>query len=177
MNTGSGFAASAYAVGAAISAPVGGRLVHRLGQRLLVGALGLFTLGVAGAAVIALLTAGEVRPAAVALLMSPALLVAGLGGGSVITPNQALSLAEVDVSGGSTAGGMLQTSQRIGNAIGAAVITAVFYATVSGAPGEGPARAARYGSGYALGLAVSVAFTVAALVLAVRDVRQGSAAG
>jgi EmrB/QacA subfamily drug resistance transporter len=168
----SGLAASAYAVGAAVSAPVGGRLLHRLGQRLLVGALGLFTVGVAGAAVIARLAAGEARPGTVALLMAPALLVAGLGGGSVVTPNQALSLAEVDVRGGSTAGGMLQTSQRIGNAVGAAVISAVFYATVSGAPATGAGRAADYGRGYAAGLAVSVGFALVALVVAVRDVRR-----
>ena len=168
----SGFAASAYAVGAAVSAPVGGRLLHRLGQRLLVGALALFTLGVAGAAAVALLAAGETRPGVVALLMAPALLVAGLGGGSVVTPNQALSLAEVDARGGSTAGGMLQTSQRIGNAVGAAVISAVFYAAVSGAPDGGTARAAEYGRGYAAGLAVSIVFALVALVVAVRDVRR-----
>jgi hypothetical protein len=138
-----------------------------------VGALVLFGTGVAAAAVLAAVLAGRVEPAHVALAMAPALGVAGLGGGSVITPNQALSLAEVDVRGGSTAGGMLQTSQRIGNAIGAAVITAVFYASVAGAAGAGSARAERYGHGYALALAVSVAFTLAALVLAVRDVRRG----
>jgi hypothetical protein len=104
--------------------------------------------------------------------MAPALQVAGLGRGSVITPNQALSLAEVDVRGGSTAGGMLQTSQRIGNALGAAVISAVFYAASAGAPAGGPARAAHFGHAYAMGLLVSVAFTVAALGVAIRDVRR-----
>jgi O-antigen/teichoic acid export membrane protein len=98
--------------------------------------------------------------------------VAGLGGGSVITPNQALSLAEVDVRGGSTAGGMLQTSQRIGNAVGAAVISAVFYASVTGAPSAGAPRQAHYGHAYATSLIVSVCFALAALVLAVRDVRR-----
>ena len=74
--------------------------------------------------------------------MAPALLRRRARRRAVITPNQALSLAEVDVRGGSTAGGMLQTSQRIGNAIGAAVISAVFYAAVSRRPGGGPAREA-----------------------------------
>ncbi len=103
--------------------------------------------------------------------MAPALLVAGLGGGSVITPNQALSLAEVDVAGGSTAGGMLQTAQRIGNAIGAAVISAVFYAAATGAPRSGPPRQQHYGHAYQLSLLVSVAFALAALALAIRDLR------
>jgi EmrB/QacA subfamily drug resistance transporter len=168
----SGLTASAYAVGATLAAPVAGRLIPRLGQRVLVGALVLFGIGVVAAALVADSVAGTVTPARVALFMAPALLLAGLGGGSVITPNQALSLAEVDVRGGSTAGGMLQTSQRIGNALGAAVISAVFYAAVSGAPATGAAREAHYGHAYASGLLVSVAFTAAALVVAVRDVRR-----
>jgi len=172
----SGLTASAYAVGTAMSAPIGGRLLGRAGQKVLVAALVLFAIGVGAAALVVHLTAGMVPPGHVALFMAPALLVAGLGGGSVITPNQALSLAEVDVRGGSTAGGMLQTSQRIGNAIGAAVITAVFYAAVTGAPASGAAHEAHYGRGYALSLGVSVCFAMAALALAVRDVRRGRAA-
>ncbi|MCW2618526.1 MAG: Arabinose efflux permease [Modestobacter sp.] len=168
----SGLAASSYAVGAALSAPIGGWLVPRLGQRLLVGALGLFTVGVAAAALVAGNLAGDVEPVTVALLMAPALLLAGLGGGSVVTPNQALSLAEVDVRGGSTAGGVLQTAQRFGNAIGAAIITAVFYASVTGAAGSGTGREADYGQAYAVSLVVSVVFAAAALVVAVRDVRR-----
>jgi hypothetical protein len=107
--------------------------------------------------------------------MAPALFVAGIGGGAVVTPNQALSLAQVDVRGGSTAGGVLQTSQRMGNAIGAALITAVFWATVSAAPASGAARAAQFGRGYAAGLLVSVGFAVAALLVAIRDVRRPAA--
>jgi EmrB/QacA subfamily drug resistance transporter len=168
----SGLIASSYAVGVALSAPVGGRLVSRLGQRVLVGALCLFAVGVAAAALLAAQLAGSVGPGAVGLAMAPALLVAGLGGGSVITPNQALSLAEVDVRGGSTAGGVLQTAQRIGNAIGAAVITAVFYAAVSGAASGGTGRQADYGQAYAVSLVVSVVFAGAALILAIRDVRR-----
>jgi EmrB/QacA subfamily drug resistance transporter len=168
----SGLAASAYAVGAALSAPVGGRLVSRLGQRVLVGALGVFAVGVGAAALLASRLAGSAAPGTVVLAMAPALLVAGLGGGSVITPNQALSLAEVDVRGGSTAGGVLQTAQRIGNALGAAVITAVFYAWVTGAAPGGASRQAQYGHAYAVSLVVSVVLAAAALVLAVRDVRR-----
>jgi MFS family permease len=171
----SGLTASAYAVGAAVSAPVAGRLLPRAGRRVLVVALALFGLGVAVVATLATLRAGHAAPAAVAWLLTPGLLLAGLGGGAVITPNQALSLAEVDVRGGSTAGGTLQTAQRIGNAIGAAVISAVFYAAASGAPTDPAGRAAHYGRAYAAGLAVSVVFTLAALTVAVRDVRRGRA--
>lgn len=168
----SGLTATAYAVGSALSAPIGGRLLYRLGRRLLVGALVLFGVGVAAAALVADTYAGQVDPHQVAWLMAPALLLAGIGGGSVITPNQALSLAEVDARGGSTAGGVLQTGQRIGNAIGAAVISAVFYAQVSGAAVDGAAREQDYGRGYAIALLVSVALTGLALVVAVRDARR-----
>jgi hypothetical protein len=89
----------------------------------------------------------------------------------VITPNQALSLAEVDVRGGSTAGGTLQTAQRIGNAVGAAVISAVFYAAVREAPAAGAAREAQYGQAYALALVVSVLFAAAAWLVALRSDR------
>lgn len=168
----SGLTASTYAVGTAVSAPVAGRLLRRAGQRVLVGALALFSLGVGAAALVADLTAGTLPPGHVALAMAPALLVAGLGGGAVVTPNQALSLAEVDVRGGSTAGGMLQTSQRIGNAVGAAVMSAVFYAPVTGSAAGGVARQAHYGHAYAMALTFSVVFAVAALALAIRDVRR-----
>jgi EmrB/QacA subfamily drug resistance transporter len=171
----SGLTASAYAVGAAVAAPVAGRLLSRYGQRVLVAALGLFTAGVAAAALLADFFAGRLPPHHVALVMAPALFVAGIGGGAVVTPNQALSLAQVDVRGGSTAGGVLQTGQRMGNAIGAALITAVFWATVSAAPASGAARAAQFGRGYAAGLLVSVGFAVAALLVAIRDVRRPAA--
>ena len=73
----------------------------------------------------------------------------GLGSGAVITPNQALTLADVDPVVGGTAGGVLQTAQRVGLAIGQAVIGAVFFAAVAG-----PARRR---TAHALGTAVIVA--------------------
>ena len=166
-----GATASAFAVGATVAAPIAGRLLPRCGSRVLVAGLLSFAVGTAACAVVALTTAGTVTPAVVGLALAVPLLVAGLGGGSVITPNQALSLAEVDVRGGSTAGGTLQTAQRIGNAVGAAVITAVFYAAVRGAPAAGAAREEQYAHAYALALAVSVLFALAAAVLAVQERR------
>ena len=166
-----GATAFAFALGATVAAPIAGRLLPRFGSRVLVAGLLSFAVGTAACAVVALATAGTVTPAVVGLALAVPLLVAGLGGGSVITPNQALSLAEVDVRGGSTAGGTLQTAQRIGNAVGAAVITAVFYAAVRGAPAAGAGRQEHYGRAYALALAVSVLLTVAALLLAVRERR------
>jgi EmrB/QacA subfamily drug resistance transporter len=164
----SGLTASAYAVGVTVASPIAGRMLPRLGARVLLGGLVLFTIGVAAAGLTGALAAGRVWAGGVALLLVLPLLLAGAGGGSVITPNQALSLAHVDVAGGSTAGGTLQTAQRIGNAIGAAVISAVFYAA-SRSPG--PDREATYGQAYGLALGVSVVFALAATALAVRGLR------
>ena len=165
-----GLTAGAYAIGSAVSAPFAGRLVPKLGRSLLIGSLLVFTAGVLAMAILAQF-AGSPGDG-FALVLAPALLVAGIGGGSVITPNQALSLAEVDTRGGSTAGGMLQTSQRIGAALGASLTSAVFYAAARGAPASGPGRSEQYAHAYATALLVTVGFALAALAIAVRDVRR-----
>jgi hypothetical protein len=67
-----------------------------------------------------------------ALALAVPLFVMGCGQGALITPNQTLALMDVDPLMGSTAGGVLQTGQRIGLAIGQAVIGAVFFNSVSG---------------------------------------------
>ncbi len=79
------------------------------------------------------------------LALAGPLFVMGLGSGAVITPNQALTLADVDPVAGSTAGGVLQTAQRVGLAIGQAVIGAVFFSAVVGyrAGGVRPRAAGR----------------------------------
>jgi EmrB/QacA subfamily drug resistance transporter len=168
----SGLTASAYAVGSAISAPVAGRLVPRLGRRLLVGALAIFGAGVVLLLIAALTAPGRVADAHLAWVLAVPLLIAGFGGGAVITPNQALSLAEVEVAGGSTAGGMLQTAQRLGAAFGTAVLGAVFYAGAHGVTGTGPAASRSYGHAYAATLVVTLAFAAAAFVLARYDAKR-----
>jgi EmrB/QacA subfamily drug resistance transporter len=171
-----GLTAAAYALGSAVSAPLAGRLVPRLGRRLLVGALVLFGAGVVGLLVVALSAPGSAPDGLVWLFLAAPLLLTGFGGGSVLTPNQALSLADVDVRGGSTAGGMLQTAQRLGAAVGTTLLAAVFYANVGPHAAEhGLARSADYGRAYGAALAVSLLFTAAALALAVVDARRAVA--
>ena len=167
----SGLTACSLAVGLAIGAPIAGRYVARRGRTVLVVALAIFAVGVAGAVVSVWFSAGRVPAGTIALLLVPALFVAGVGGGSVITPNQALSLAGVDASGGSTAGGMLQTAQRVGAAIGTAALTATFYARLSGQSGTTTSRAVRYAPAYSPALTVTLVLAVLALWLAVIDAR------
>jgi len=164
----SGLTASAYAVGTAVSAPLAGRVVGRLGRRLIVGALVVFLAGTACLVGVALL-ADRVGPGVVPWLLVGPLVLAGVGGGCVITPNQALSLARIDARGGSTAGGMLQTAQRVGAAAGAAVLSAIFYAVLARPAQPGTDR------GYSLAFAASAAGTCCigalALVVAIVDAR------
>lgn len=176
-----GLTASAFAIGVTVSAPIGGSLVSRLGRRLLVGALTIFCVGVVGAIVVGGTLPGSVGTTVVGLILLGPLFVAGLGGGSVITPNQALSLQEVDPIEGSTAGGMLQTAQRIGAALGAALCSAVFYAVVSAAASGGRARAREFGHGFAAALGLTVVLSLVALGLSLRATRRvaqpGASAG
>ncbi len=124
-----------FAVGSAIASPLAGRLVPRLGRPLTVYALVVMMAGLVGVAVAVPLLEGG--PLWVGLV--PALLVAGLGGGAVVSPNITLSLNNVPTRMGGAAGGALQTGQRIGAAIGAALIMTAYQlgASASGDPGTG----------------------------------------
>lgn len=154
-----GAALTGFAAGSAISSPLAGRVVTRVGRPLTVGAL-VVTL-------VAVLALGVVLPgqdaSGVAWVLVPLLLVAGLGGGAVISPNITLTLDEVPPRMGGAAGGALQTGQRIGSALGTALgITAytVGTATYDAATGL---RAAL------LVAALMVAASLAVAVKALRD--------
>jgi MFS family permease len=118
----SGLGITAHALGSAIAAPLAGRIVTRIGRPLVVAGTVTWGAGAVGLAVAAADGSG--------LLFAPALFVMGLGSGAIVTPNQALTLMEVDPVTGSTAGGVLQTAQRIGLAIGQAVVGSVFFASI-----------------------------------------------
>ena len=149
----SGLGVTAYAIGSAIGAPLAGRFVTRIGRPLLLVGLASFAVGAIALAVLA-------GYGAVAL--APALFLMGAGSGAIITPNQALSLMRIDPVAGSTAGGVLQTAQRIGIAIGQSVIGATFFAALGRG---GYAHALRVGVIAALAfLAIAAAITVADLV-------------
>jgi EmrB/QacA subfamily drug resistance transporter len=111
-----------FAVGAAVMAPIAGRLVSRIGRRITVLAVAVVLVGL-----LALLIALPAQPEAVSWpwVVIP-LLVAGLGGGAVISPNQTLSLNDVPPRMGGAAGAVLQTGQRIGSALGAAALVTAY---------------------------------------------------
>jgi EmrB/QacA subfamily drug resistance transporter len=123
----SGLAVTPFALGVAVSAVIAGRLVSRLGRWLTVIGLTMTMAGLAAAA----LTLRHVGGDAAAWATAVPLLVGGLGGGMVTSPNITLTLESVPVSMAGAAGGALQTAQRIGSAIGTATLAGVFYAVLA----------------------------------------------
>jgi hypothetical protein len=87
----------------------------------------------------------------------------GCGQGALITPNQTLALMDVDPLMGSTAGGVLQTGQRIGLAVGQAAIGAVFFNSLAGAGRASYARALQHA------VIAAICFIVLAVAIGVQD--------
>jgi EmrB/QacA subfamily drug resistance transporter len=146
-----------FALGSGVSATVGGRLVSRFGRPLITVGLTMVALGLAGTALAVGLAPGR----GAGWAMAGPLLIAGLGGGLVIAPNQTLTLDQVPVGSAGSAAGTLQTAQRVGSAVGIAAVGSVFFARLR--PGD-------WSSAFDAGLLVSVAFVVAALVISLADV-------
>lgn len=117
-----GLVTTPFALGTAIMSPIAGRLVSRLGRLITVLAIGVM---MSGLVVVLLLLPDGVDSFSWPLLAVP-LLLAGLGGGAVISPNQTLSLMEVPPRMGGAAGAALQTGQRIGSALGAAILVTAY---------------------------------------------------
>jgi MFS family permease len=134
----SGLAVTPFALGSAASAVVGGRLVARWGRRLTVLGLSLVVAGLAITAVVLWLAPAPVAGIAVTL----PLLVAGIGGGWVISPNTTMTLRYVPVVMAGSAGGALQTGQRIGAAFGGAGLAGLFYVLLGAAGGSYPTAVA-----------------------------------
>lgn len=151
-----------FALGSAITSPLAGRLVSTVGRSLTVGALGVMMVGVLGAAVVA-----PGRPTEdLWWAFAPFLLLAGLGGGAVVSPNITLTLQEVPPRMGGAAGGALQTGQRIGSSLGAALLATTYQVVAGGSGGDTGIRVALF-----VALAV-LALALAAAVMALRSSRR-----
>lgn len=156
----SGLVVTPFAIGAAVSATVSGRLIARWGRTLTTVGLVLVVLGLSAVAVIVPHVSTDTTGFAVAL----PLLVAGVGGGMVISPNTTLTLNSVPTRMAGVAGGALQTGQRIGTAVGVAVLASVFQSGVSS--GAGYPAALRWA------MVTAVGIVLIALALAVVDARR-----
>jgi EmrB/QacA subfamily drug resistance transporter len=153
-----GTAATPFAVGSAVAAALGGRLVTRYGRSLVVLGLVLVVISFVGTYV----AADQVPGVNVGWAAAFPLLIGGIGSGFVITPNVTLTLNEVPVRRAGIAGGVLQTGQRIGTAAGIAATGSVFYGAVRTSHGD-------WALAFRHGVWVITAFTVATLALALTD--------
>lgn len=153
-----GLIVTPFAAGSAFSAPVAGRLVSTVGRKITVIALSVVMSGITALAIV-VPDGGRVWP-----WVTLPLLVAGLGGGAVISPNFTLTLENVPPRMGGAAGAAIQTGQRIGTAVGAALLMSAYQISLA--------------QGLAANVALRVALVAAlvvqgcALVLAIVDWRR-----
>lgn len=112
------------AILSALSSAVAGRHVFRIGRPIVLGGIAILLLGLVTSIVVVLHDRAGTSIWWLLLTLS----FVGLGQGATISPNQTLTLADVPLRYAGSAGGVLQTGQRIGTAIGLALITAVFFA-------------------------------------------------
>ena len=154
----SGLSATPFAIGGALAASAGGREALRRGPKLVALGLAMFLVGMAG-----VWPAVGAHPGNdVALWTALPLLIAGLGGGLVISPNLTLTLSEVPVERAGSAGGLLQTGQRIGSAVGIAVTGSIFYNQLAASHGD-------FAPAFQHGIVGVAAFAAAALALVLAD--------
>jgi EmrB/QacA subfamily drug resistance transporter len=149
-----GLASMPFALGAAVGAALGGRVVYRIGRSLVAAGLVLVIVGLLGA----WLVIGLVPGSAVGWAVAGPFLVGGIGNGLVISPNQTLTLSEVPPSEGGAAGGVLQTGQRIGSAAGIAAVGSLFYSELPDYP-----------AAVRVGLLMIIGFVLVALAVAIAD--------
>ena len=155
-----------FAVGSAIASLLGGRWLVRVGRWLAVIGLSLVITGLLAIDLLAPDLDGTVG-----LKLAPLLLLAGFGGGLVISPNVTLTLAEVDPRRAGSGGGMLQTAQRVGSAIGVAIVLAQFFAALATSRGD-------YGTALSVSLRTTIGLITVALLFAVLDlVRRRTGSG
>ncbi|HEY2793621.1 MAG TPA: MFS transporter [Micromonosporaceae bacterium] len=146
-----------FALGSAASAVIGGRLVARFGRLIVVAGLTTVLVGLG----LSMLAVTEFPAGAAHWATIGPWFLAGIGSGFVVAPNQTLTLSDVPVNRAGSAGGVVQTAQRVGAAFGLAVITAAFFGHDSGRSTS---------SAYDHAAAFCMLFVLIALTVAVTDV-------
>jgi EmrB/QacA subfamily drug resistance transporter len=155
-----GLVIAPYSVGTLTAAANSDKLSARLGRMVLVLGCSLLLIGLALVVLVIHLTAPAVNGWD---LLGP-LLLAGLGTGMTIAPNQDFVLATVPRREAGTAAGILGTSQRLGTAIGIAIIGTVLFGSLKFTPGP-HAVASAFTHSAQLALLANLGFLIVALAL------------
>jgi len=159
----SGLVSIPFAIGSIIGSSQSNRLAMRLGRSVLILGTALLTVGLVAVFVLLLtVPAGELNN----WMLLPPLLVAGLGNGLFIAPNQQFIVATVDRSEAGGASGVVGVMQRIGSAVGIAVVGSVLFGGITRAnitAAEQVPQAFTDAAAWAIGL--SAALSVVAFVL------------
>ena len=148
----------------AISSYLAGRWATGHGRRILIAGMGAALLGLA-------MSIGVVQLHATGAVSVWWLLVTlgfiGIAQGMVLTPNQTLTLFEVPLHYSGSAGGILQTSQRIGTAMGLAIVTGIAFAVLARSD---------WTAAFSVGFAATSVVVLLGLAVALIDLRGSSEA-
>jgi MFS family permease len=144
------------ALAGAVAAPLAGRYVTRVGRVMVMWGLTLVVGGLILSALVVFLHPDGVSEWWLLLTLG----IAGLGQGFVVSPNQTLTLAEVPLNYAGSAGGVVQTGQRLGTAIGIAMVTSITFAVVA---------SAGWNVAVAVGFAVVIVVVLAAMAVGAAD--------
>ena len=155
-----GLVIAPFSVGTLIAAANSDKLSARLGRMVLVLGCTMVLAGLGLTILVLHLTA----PATSGWALAGPLLLAGLGTGMTIAPNQDFVLATVPRQEAGTASGILGTSQRLGTAIGIAIIGTVLFGTLRFVPGP-DAVARAFSHSAQLALLANLGFVALALIL------------
>ena len=126
------------ALAGSITAAVAGRRVIRVGRAMVLGGM---VLGIAGLLASIGIMHMHTRAGWSPWWLTLTLLVLGVGQGLVVSPNQALSLADVPLEYAGAAGGILQTGERIGASIGIAAVMGLTFRVSHSSGWEAAAQA------------------------------------
>jgi MFS family permease len=155
-----------FALVSAYTSWIGGRLVNTYGRLVVIGGLTLIMIGFA----LVLPVSAYAPPELVPWLLAAVMIIAGAGGGFVISPNQTLTLQDVPVVQGGVAGSVAQVGQRAGTAIGVAAATSTYFATIY-READIPSITA-YTDAFHNGMYVAIALILVAVVFGVLDLKK-----
>ncbi|RII82014.1 MFS transporter [Neopusillimonas maritima] len=137
-----------------------GKRITQYGRQIVIGGIILAMTGLTLSMLVAVLHTYNLATVWWLLLT---LTFVGLGQGLVISPNQALTLAEVPIGHAGSSGAIMQTGQRIGSSIGIAIITAAAFFALN--------LSSSWTVAVVVGLGLIVSVVSITLVISIKDLR------